>query len=195
MPKVEIEEDELQALLRIKTALVPIMANPQAARLAEQAIKMVHPNARTPHLDADATLNSATADIRKEFDEYRKTQTQKEEAAEQEKKIAALNSSIEDGVRRLRQAGWTDEGIKGVRDTMETRGILDVDIAAAYFEKQHPPQSPITPGGSGAWNFMEPPAETDVDMKQLIATKGESVPLIDKMAREALSDFRGQSRR
>ncbi len=78
---------------------------------------------------------------------------------------------------------------------MEDKGILDADIAAAYFEKQHPPQAPVTPGGSGAWNFMDMPADGDADLKKLVETKGESEQLIQKMAIDALNDVRGASRR
>jgi len=196
MPKlVEVDEDELAALRRVTNVVSTVMKHPKAAVLTEQALKLVNPEAKTPHLDAEIARTAPVDDVRKEFNDYKKEQADKEAKREQDAKIAALNASVEEGYGRLRRAGWTDAGIEGVKKTMEERGIIDVDIAAAYYEKQHPPQAPLTPGGSGAWNFMEMPDSTDADLKKLVETKGESVALVDKMAFDALNEVRGQSRR
>lgn len=196
MPKiVEVDEDELAALRRVTTVVNTVMKNPKAAALTEQALKLVHPDAKTPHLDALNERNAPLDEVRKEFAEFKKEQLTKEEKREQDENLRALTTSVEEGYGRLRRAGWTDVGIEGVKKTMEERGIIDVDIAAAYYEKQHPPQAPLTPGGSGAWNFMEMPDSTDADLKKLVETRGESVALIDKMASDALNEVRGQSRR
>ena len=93
------------------------------------------------------------------------------------------------------QEQLTAAGEESVRKLMEEKGITDPEIAWAYHQRLHPPQSPIQNSGSGAWNFLEPPADDQVDLKRLIETKGESIPLIDKMARDALADIRGQQRR
>src|SRR5229473_2345550 len=39
--------------------------------------------------------------------------------------------------------------------------------------------------------LADEPADGDADLKRLIETKGESMPLTDKMVREALADHRG----
>lgn len=195
MSRVEVEESELDALRRVTNVVSTVMKHPEAAKLTERALKLVNPNAKTPHLDMEAQLAAPVDAMQKQFDDYKKEQTEKEEKRENDAKLAALNTSVEEGYGRLRRAGWTDAGIDGVKKTMEERGIIDVDIAAAYYEKQHPPQSPLTPGGSGAWNFMEMPDSTDVDLKRLVETKGESAALVDKMANDALNEVRGSQRR
>ena len=193
--KVEIDEDELTALQRVTAVVNNVMKNPKAAVLVEQALKTVDPNAKTPNMDREAAVAAPVDDIRKEFSEYKKQQEADKLAADNQRKLDAIQVNVTEGIGRLRRAGWTDDGIAGVQKTMEERGIIDVDIAAAYYEKQHPPQAPMTPGGSGAWNFMEMPDSTDADLKKLVETKGESVALIDKMAHDALQEVRGQSRR
>lgn len=193
--RVEIDEDELAALQRVTHVVTNVMKNPKAAVLVEQALKTVDPNAKTPNLDAEAARTAPVSKIEKDFEDYKKSQEAKEVAADNQRKLDAIQANVTDGIGRLRRAGWTDDGIAGVQKTMEERGIIDVDIAAAYYEKQHPPQAPMTPGGSGAWNFMEMPDSTDADLKKLVETKGESVALIDKMAHDALQEVRGQSRR
>ena len=72
-------------------------------------------------------------------------------------------------------------------------------IAAAYIEKQNPPQPPAMPGGTGSWNFLDIPAEDkDADNKRLItqtALKESSDSVTDKMARDALNEFRSATAR
>ena len=87
-------------------------------------------------------MSKTVADLRKEI---------ADDKAEREKKIRldALNGTVEGGLAKLRRAGWTDEGLTEVRKLMDEKGILDSEIAAAYYEKQHPPQTPATPSGVG----------------------------------------------
>ena len=78
---------------------------------------------------------------------------------------------------------------------MEERGILDIEVAAAFYEKQNPPQVPATPRGMGGWNFVEQVNDSEADLKKLLDTRGNNEVLADKMAREALNEFRGATRR
>lgn len=195
MPKVEIDEDELTALKRVTQVVSAVMKNPEAAKLTERALKLVNPQAKTPNLDMEAQLVAPVESVRKEFEDFKKDQEAKEAKRESDARIATLNASVEEGFSRLRRAGWQPAGIDAVKQLMEEKGIIDVQIAADHYEAQHPPQPPLTPGGSGAWNFMEMPDSTDVDLKRLVETRGESVALVDKMALDALNGVRGQSRR
>ena len=80
---------------------------------------------------------------------------------------------------------------------METKGLLDVDDAVAIFEKANPPQVPATPGGGmtgTAWGFADVNADSDKLIQELIATKGESMSVADRMANNALQDFRAGRR-
>ena len=117
------------------------------------------------------------------------------EDREKNEKLAEINSKIAAGKAQLRRDGWTEEGITGVEKIMEERGLLDPLDAAAIFEKQHPPQMPVTPSGTGAWGFLDNVKDTEADLKKLIETRGESASLLDKMTHEALSEIRGPSRR
>jgi hypothetical protein len=194
---VEVDEEQLQRDTQLRTMLTKIMANPQAAKLAEQAYKMVEPNARTPHLDQDKIIQEPIAELSKKFDEYVTAQKTAKEEEEARRKVESLSAQIDAGLNKLRASGgWTDEGISEVKKLMEEKGILDPDIAAAYFEKLHPAPVPLTPRGSGAWNFLSPPTGTDADdnIKKLIESKGDSDPLVDKIVRDVLNDARGSRR-
>ena len=181
MPTAEIDEVEL--------------ANPKAKRKVLEAYREHDPNARIPELDAEAAaaapvneLTKTVADLRKEI---------ADDKAEREKKIRldALNGTVEGGMAKLRREGWQDEGLAEVRKIMDEKGILDPEIAAAYYEKQHPPQTPATPSGVGGWNFVENVQDGEADLKKLLDSKGNNEALADKMAREALTEVRGASRR
>ena len=195
MPTAEIDEVELLRLRRQDQTVHALMANPKAKRKVLEAYREHDPNARIPELDAEAAaaapvneLSKTVADLRKEI---------ADDKAEREKKIRldALNGTVEGGLAKLRRAGWTDEGLTEVRKLMDEKGILDPEIAAAYYEKQHPPQTPATPSGVGGWNFVENVQDSEADLKKLLDSKGNNEALADRMAREALGEIRNQSRR
>lgn len=196
MPKLlEIDETELLDLRKLKTTIGSILANPKGKLLVQQAHKLVDPKAVTPELDTQEVINEPLKAVQQEIADFKKAQADRDAAADQEKKLAALTSTVESGIAELRRNGWTEEGIAGVRKIMDDEGIINPKLAAAYFEKQHPPQLPATPSGSGAWNFLEMPTEGgDADLKRLIETKGESNVLLDKMIRDSLTEVRGSRR-
>jgi hypothetical protein len=196
MPKmVEIDEVELLQSQKLRDTVAKIMAHPEAALKVEEAYKMVDPKAVTPRLDQAKVAKEPVEAVQKQLDDLKasiaKEQSERADAA----KRSELLASVQSGLARLRANGWTDDGIKGVEKIMEEKGILDADIAAAYFEKMHPPQSPVTPGGNSAWNFMDQAPDGDADLKKLVETKGEHEGLIQKMAFDALNEVRGGSRR
>lgn len=196
MPIVEVDEEELKRSRTLTETIAKIMADPEAKLKIQEATKKVFPNAVTPELDAVRARAESEGGVAKEMAALKKQwEDEKIEAANQ-RKLDALKTGIEDGLARLRRQGWTDDGIDGVRKLMEEKGLLDVQIAADHFEKQHPPVGVVSPGGQGAWNFTDmQTGETDADMQKFIDSKGESIPLLDKLINTALSDVRGQSRR
>lgn len=195
MPITEVDENELVALRRIGAVANKIMANPKAKKLLEAAHKEVDPQAITPALDQERMIqepvNAAVEEVKALKAELKAAQ----EERERNEKLAALQKTIDDGFAALRQQGWQEEGITKVREFMNERGIVDPIIAANTVEKSLPPQQPAAPSGVGAWNFIDSVQDGEADLKKLIDSKGEYEPLIDKMAREALTEIRGPGRR
>ena len=196
MPVVEVDEAELLQHRTLSRVAGAIMANPQAKKLLQKAHKLVDPQARTPELDIDEVVESKVGDIAKELRELKAQREAEKAENEQRQTITALTTAIETGIEKLRHSGWTDEGIKGVRELMNEKGILDVEDAAVLFEKKHPPPVPNTPSGSGSWGFLDFDEKADgaEDLKRLIETRGESEPLLRKMTNEALAQVRGGRR-
>ena len=196
MATVEVDEEQLRQLTGLQRTVQAIWANPKARKLVQQAQKTVDPNAKTPDLDAEAQILGPVEEIRKEFKDFiAKTQAEKDE----DRKNAELSRirQVQDlGFAKLKgEMKYTDDGLAAVKKLMEDKAILDPLDAAAIFERDHPPQTPVTPGGTGAWNFTELPTEGADHLKKMIDTKGTNDLIAEKMAWEAINEVRGVSRR
>jgi hypothetical protein len=198
MPKiVEVDEEELLRLRRVNAVVGKIAQHPEAGTLLEQAHKFVDPDAPTPALERKKQLAEPIEAVRKEFEDYKKAQAEEKAKAEHEARIRSLSNQRDEGIARLRRAGWTDDGIKGVEQLMDEKGLLDVQDAADLFEKRNPPPPPSNPTGSGAWNFLDLPsgeAPDDQFVKRLLETKGQQDGVTDRHAQLALSELRGGRR-
>lgn len=196
---VELDETELLELRKLKATVGSMLKNPKAKLLVQQAHKTIDPNAVTPELDQVEVINEPVKALEAQIAEMKKEQRDRDAKAEHDAKIAALSGSIDAGLLKLKQQGWTEEGIAGVRKVMDERTITDPEVAAAYFEKMHPPATPATPSGSGAWNFLEQPEDgSDAFLKGLLETRGAELPggnqLMDRQIRDTLTQIRGSRR-
>ena len=192
---VEIDEVELQRLQKQDRTVHTLMSNPKAKRKILEAYKAHDPNANIPELDLEEAAKAPVTALEKTVTELRNELAADKQARDDEKRLSALNGSVESGMAKLRRAGWTDDGLTEVRKLMDERGILDPEIAAAYYEKQHPPQSPANPSGSGSWDFMAPPAEDDTYIKAITASKSaaDNDQLAMNEARKTVQQFREQT--
>lgn len=189
MPKIEIDEDEFNRLSALRGVAAKIVDNPQAKKLLEQAHKMVDPAAKTPALDAEKTVTEPLEALRKDiFDRLDKISSTQEEK-ERQGRIQAIADKQAVDKARLRKDGYTDEGLKAVEKIMEEKGLLDVADAVAIFERNNPPPIPATPG-VGGWNFTDSTGDADKNIQDLIASRGANDQIADRMAREALAEFR-----
>lgn len=194
---VEIDEEELLRNNKLRQTITAILADPIAKLKVQEATKRVFPNAITPELD-QAKANYDVEDVVvKKISELEKTISDDRSKRESDDRLRELQAKHEAGFRKLREEGWQPAGIDAVRKIMEERGIVDHDVAAAVYEKQNPPQAPLTPNGRAGWGFMDAPTEgADQDfVKQLIESKGENVALIDRRAHETLNEVRANTRR
>ena len=195
MPNVEIDEVELTNLRRLQGVAAKIVANPKAKALLEQAHKTVDANAPTPTLDLEKAASEPLHNLTKQINDLQAQIAKDKEDRESASKLAKINSEVEAGFAALREQGWQEDGIKKVDELMKQKGILDPLIAAAAVEKTMPKPEPVTPSGTGSWDFIAGVQDGEADLKKLIESKGNSESIADKMARDALNEVRGQSRR
>lgn len=189
---VEIDEAEFVRLNGLNNFAHRMLQHPEAGKLLEQAGKLVDPNLKTPRLDAAAQQLAPVKTVQEELAALRKQLEDDKANSARDQTLNALRSQRDNGIADLRRQGWTDDGIKGVEKLMEEKGILDPLDAAAIFEKHNPPQSPVMPGSTGGWGFMDNMTsdDSDADLKKLIETKGEVDSVTDHIARKALHEVR-----
>lgn len=195
MPLVEIDENELRNLRTLQNTVSTVMKDPIAKLKVQEAVKRVIPNAQTPELDATVMQYRLDEEREERIAKLEKQIADDKSQREADEKMRGFKSTYDSGFDKLRQDGWTDTGIDEVKKIMEEKGITDHAIAAAYWEKLHPPQAPVAPNGRGGWNFMEQINDGDADLKKLIESKGENSALVDKMAFDALTEMRQPGRR
>jgi hypothetical protein len=191
----EIDEAEYNQLIALRGAASKIVANPSARKLLEQAQKLTDPNAATPMLDEEAARLAPVRELETKVNERIAAFEKQQDDEKKQRTLDALASRQTEGLAKLRRAGYTDEGVAAIQKLMEDKGLFDVDDAVAIFERNNPPQQPVTPGGIGSWGFTDMSGESDKSIQDLIASKGDSEQVADRMARDALNEFRGQSRR
>ena len=195
MASIEIDEVELLRLRKQDQTVHALMQNPKSKRKIFEAYKEHDPNARIPELEMEEAARAPVNALEKEMSDLKKQIADDKAEREKNAKLNSLTGSIEQGKAELRRNGWTDEGIEAVEKLMEEKGTTDIAMAAAYYEKQHPPQVPVAPRGHGGWNFMQEVQDGEADLKRLLDTRGDNEIAVDKMARDALNDFRGAARR
>ena len=191
---VEVDEEQLLRDQKLRGLIEKVMADPEAAVLVEQAVKKIDPNAKTPKLDARKAVAEPVDQLRKEMADFIKAQNEDREKREAEANRATITAKVDAGFAKLRQAGWTEDGIKSVEALMNEKGLLDPLDAADLYEKRNPPPLPTTPTG-GAWNFPEIPKDGGNDYeKLLIDSKGGNDLIAEREAMAVLNEIRGSRR-
>lgn len=195
MPNIEIDEVELLRLRKQDQTVNTLLANPKAKKKVFEAYKEQWPNVKIPELEIEEAAKAPITALEKQVADLTKKIEDDAAKREQDTKLGAINGTVEAGKAKLRQAGWTDEGIAAVEKIMQDKGVLDVEMAAAFYEKQHPPAIPSNPRGVGGWDFIGQVNDDEADLKKLIESKGQNDMLADNMARKALNEFRGATSR
>jgi len=198
---VEVDEAEYNQMVALRNVASRMVAKPESRRLLEQAQKLVDPNAPTPLLDQEASQMAPVKELEKNLAAEIAALKKEREDEKRDATLASIAGKQEAAFARLKsQHHYTDEGVKAVRDLMETKGLIDVDDAVAIFERANPPPTPATPSGitGDKWNFADvSDPGTDKAIADLIASKGEGSvadAVVSRMANETLMQLRGARR-
>ncbi len=191
MAKVEIDEQEYKVWQQTMQTLGKIRAKESALLNLERAHKEIDPNAVTPKLDEYESKQKEKTELEKKIETLEASIKEKEEKRETESSLARATANVETGRKKLRDAKYTEEGIEAVEKFMQERGIADHEVAAAYLEKQNPPQEIMSPRAFGGFNFVEPPKEGEDFVKALLDSRGEDDNAVLKAATEAIAETRG----
>ena len=201
MPTVEVDELQLQQSNKLRQTMEGWLKNPKARRKVLEAQKIVDPKAEIPELDEPDPIEALRAESDKKIADLQKKIDDDAAARERDGRIAQLQTLKDNGIAKLREQRYTDDGIKAVEKIMEDKGILDPLDAAAIFERDHPPQAPVQQTGSGHWNFGELPSSTDdVDDKYVesllkAGKNGISDGALSQRIAQTITEVRGSARR
>jgi hypothetical protein len=135
-------------------------------------------------------VKSEIAKLREEMVAERELRAKERQEAEERRRLDDFRALWNRQRDALRQSGWTDDGIAQIEKHAETRGIPDLEVAAAHYEKLHPPAEPVAPTGGGAWNLFDTPAPDDTFVKDLMASKGDNDQALDREIAATIKDFR-----
>lgn len=195
MAKVEIDETELLNYRSVSHAVQAILKDPEAADLLVRAKRKALPDA--PPGDYEKQ-RAPIENVSKELAELRKQMAEDKAERERAARVAEFTATWEGGKGKLRQAGYTDEGVAAIEKLAQERGIPDLEAAQALFDKLNPPQEPSSPSGFGTWDFFSTDDKgqpQDDYIKRLFDSRGDDDNAVLREARKVLQQERGQARR
>jgi hypothetical protein len=140
----EVDDTELAILRGAHKLLEQLHTSPKTRRQFQKAVKDLHPStitdddrvAEAPEVQRLAKLEKTVTDFIGDF-------TTRSQDAE-------INAAF----GRLRDQGYTDEGVEKIKKLMVDRKIADPEAGAALFDKINP-ASQLPPSGfqPTSWNF------------------------------------------
>lgn len=202
MATVEVDELQLQQSNKLRQTVEGWLKHPKAKRKILEAQKIVDPKADIPELDEPDPIEEIKVATSKEIADLKKQIEDDKVARERDGRIAQLQTLKDAGIKKLRsEHRYDDIGIQAVEKIMEEKGILDPLDAAAIFERDHPPQVPVSQSGSGGWNFGELPSGTeDADDKYVDSLlkggkNGISDGALSQRIAQTINEVRGSARR
>lgn len=131
---IEMDEKRAEDLLKAEELLKRLYANKETKRDIERLAKKVNPDAVT----GEDMLEPYVKDMRDELAELKEFK----KSIQANMKDYGKNQSV----KRLKDAGYTEDGIKAVEKIMADNGFDNYEIAAAYWDKIQP-TAPVSPNG------------------------------------------------
>ena len=188
----QVDETEFLNAQNVVAAVNEMLANKEARTMLLKARKTANPNVSIPEIDAAAPVQSEISELRKVLAEQAEERKREREEAAAARALEAQQRTYEKQERALRDAGLREEGIAEIKKHALERGIPDLEVAAAHWEKLHPPADVVQPSGSGSWSFLDGAPDDDTFVKAMIASKGEDEVALNKEISATLKEFRSQ---
>ena len=191
MALVEIDEAQLGAYQKVTDELNRLLNNPKTRRMVLQAKKTLDPDALIPELDAAEPIRAEQDALSQKLDALQKRLDEAEEKRAERERLSELTATWEKGRGKLRANGYTDEGLSEVEKFMEEKGIADHEVAAAAFERLHPPVEPVRSTGGNRFDLFSVEDRSSDQMKSLLANPDDPMAL-DSIINDTLRQVRGR---
>lgn len=189
MAKIEVEESEFQNLQRVATVATAIGKDPERRRRLQELAAEAMPDEAGDLPIIRREIATFQQTIRDELKADREARAKKEDEEAATRATRDLEQKWVSGRSRLREDGYTDEGLEKLEGWMEKHGVADHKIAAAAYERENPPPPPVETGGS-SWNFFDQRDNPESGLEMLL--KGDDEAFLRKQIDTSLKEVRGQ---
>jgi hypothetical protein len=194
MPLVEVDDGELTTTRAAKALLDKFAADPAIRPQMLGWVKKLNPQASIPELDAAEPIKNEIAKFREEvtpvLDEIKTERAARAATAEWEGKVNEER-------KKLRAAGWDDEGIGQIEAKMQEEGITSYKAAAALVEKElaDAQKNTTTTSDYGrGWDIPSAPEGGEEDHKLLMTGTGGRAFGAERWANKEVKKFLGEIR-
>ena len=191
MALIEVDEDEIRTASAAKALLDKFSTDPRTRSKLLGLVKDLNPNAVIPELDQPAEmrkeLTGATSALEEKLAKL-------EKELETRDKRAEVHGLLERERNKLRKAGWDDEGIDTIEKTMQERGFVDYEAAAALVEKSQRKAEPVgleAYSVDKGWNLTAP-AEGEGDQSAWFKGPGSWKQASNSEIRKFFDEKRGR---
>lgn len=190
---IEVSEEQFLAGQQVSNFVKAALGNPKSRKLLQEAQKIVDPTAVVPKDYQDEVLEEVAKERQARLDLEAKIQKDKEdrEAAE---RLRTFQDTWLKGKERLSSQGYTAEAITEIEKLAQEKGVADLDIAAAYFDRLHPPAEPVQTSGAGSWDLFQPTKEEKGFVAKMLESHGTDEQALRQEINDALAEARGVRR-
>jgi hypothetical protein len=149
-----------------------VLGDPALRPQAQRLVKAKFPHVSIPEIDtADAATKPLLEKIEameKRLEEKAEADAKREAEREERDRERSAKSTISEARRKLKAAGWDDEGIDKIEAVMQEHNIGNYDIAAEYVRSTLPKPAPLTSAYEGRDLNWFNPDEGALDHKLLM---------------------------
>ena len=135
---------QAKSALPSKKLLDALGNNPKTRAKALELIKEVLPNFSIPEVDVPKHATALIDQKMKAVTEKLEALEKKEQDEKTKKSAQSIDELIASGRKQLKKEGYSDEGIDKIEKLMQDRGLTDYEAAASLFDRQNPPDEPVT---------------------------------------------------
>ena len=191
MALIEIEESELAAHRRLTETMNALLTDPRTRTTLLKAQKTLNPLLAIPELDAAEPLRGEISDVAKQVAALQASLEADRAERAKEASMAPVRARWDAGRKLLREQGYTDEGMETVEKFMEAKGIADHEIAAAAYERLHPPVEPVRGAGGTRFDLFDATDRGSDAMKALLVNPDDEMAL-GNLVNDTLRQVRGR---
>lgn len=194
---IEVDETQLASLQNTAKIVQGMLNNPKTRRKVLEAYKEHNPTAAIPELDVTEPVVERMNNLEGAVIEFMKTERENRDKEKTETQLDRIRQQAEQGRRMLSDRGYTAEGITKLEEFRNQKGLVDYNDAVRLYELDNPPPAVAEPtGGMNFFDMIHGNQEVEDNFnKRLHDSQGQDDSVVDRMARQAIQDMRGASRR